>query len=155
MATARIVFICLDPEGENVRARVLRSAGYDVAECRSLAELVTQLRSEPNADLVCVAEGINNPADGALALARSLSSGRIVLFRTSVHHYIHPSWDLQVEPLTHPRAWLEEIATLLRRGAHAAVEAGDETKTAARGSDGRRGSGVSRSTPRGQPTGCR
>ena len=94
---------------------VLRSAGYVVDECISVGELVRRLRSEQKADLVCIADACDWPAEGALAAAHAFSSAPIVLFRfrSSNHHYLQRVWDLEVEALKNPCEWLLDVGELL------------------------------------------
>ena len=97
------------------RTEVLRFAGYDVEECTCAAEFVRRLRSGWNADLICITESPDAPAEGALAMANSFSSAPVVLFRVSNHSYIQRTWDLEVQPLTSPSVWLKDVATLVSR----------------------------------------
>lgn len=109
----RIHVVYFDPDGTGHRKEVLRCAGYAVDECRSVPELADCLRAEVGADLVCIADAWNSPAEGALALARGLSMAPIVLFRSSDHNYIQHDWDLEIPPLTHPSDWLAKVEGLL------------------------------------------
>jgi len=110
---SRIHAVYFDADDADLRADVLRAAGYEVDECCSLSELADCLKANQGADLVCVADTRDKPAEGALVLARSLCSAPIVLFASAGHHYSHRSWDLEIEPLTHPGEWLADIAELL------------------------------------------
>lgn len=111
MARIHIVYFGVDDSDH--RAAVLRAAGYEVDERSSLPELADCLKANRDADLVCIADTWDKPAEGALAVARGLSRAPIVLFCSAGHHYSHCSWDLEVENLTSPREWLADIAELL------------------------------------------
>lgn len=115
MATICAVYAGFGAGGTDIRTRVLRASGYHVIECSTLPEFAGLLRSEPQVDLVCIAEGNYWPAEGALALARGLSAAPIVLFRTSEHHYIQRIWDLEVPAFARPETWLKELAELIER----------------------------------------
>ena len=110
---AKIHAVYFDAENTELRAAVLRAAGYDVKECFSLTELADCLKANQGADLVCIADTWDKPAEGALALARGLSKAPIVLFESNGHSYSHRSWDLEVESPTSPSEWLADIAELL------------------------------------------
>ena len=109
----RAVYFNPDVTDIDRRAAVLRTAGYAVNECSSIRELADCLSDKRCAELVCIANGWNLPAEGALAVAHALSGAPIVLFGSSGHNYSHRSWDLQVLPLTPPAIWLASIAELL------------------------------------------
>lgn len=110
---ARVHAVYYDADDTDLRAAVLRAAGYEVDECFSLHQLADCLKADQTTDLVCIADAWDKPAEGALALARGLSRAPIVHFGSTGHNYSHRSWDLEVEPLTAPSVWLADIAGLL------------------------------------------
>jgi hypothetical protein len=110
---ARVRAVYYDADDTDLRAAVLRAAGYEVDECFSLRELADCLKADQSTDLVCIADTRDRPAEGALALARGSSRAPIVLFGSTGHHCSQRSWDLEIEPLTAPSEWLEDIAELL------------------------------------------
>ena len=124
--TVRALYYCATDSAHF--SAVLRSAGYVVDECVSMGELVRRLRCEQAADLVCIADAWDRPAEGALAAARVFSRAPIVLFRSSSHHYLQRVWDLEIEPFTHPSDWLADVEELL-----SATKANGEAGRAAAG----------------------
>ena len=110
---SRIKAVYFDSDGTGPRSDVLRAAGYEVDECCSLIEFADCLKADQSTEVVFIADTLDKPAEGALALARGLSKARIVLFGSAGHHYINRCWDLEVEPPTSPGEWLADIAELL------------------------------------------
>jgi hypothetical protein len=73
------------------------------------------LRDSGTADLICISEEQDQPAEGAIALARGSAGTPLVLFRASNHAYLQRDWDLEVQTLSQPTEWLREVAELISR----------------------------------------
>ncbi|KAA6465235.1 hypothetical protein DYQ86_04630 [Acidobacteria bacterium AB60] len=96
------------------RAQVLRAAGYEVEQCTTLTDFASALRLGRKAQVICISEEEDCPSEGAIAIAAMYATAPIVLFSASTHHRIQRAWDLEVQPLTHPKVWLADLATLVR-----------------------------------------
>ncbi len=116
------------PDGKNMAARVihfgpddchrlmvLRSAGYAVDGCTSLAQLRDALLAGGEADAVLLSDGSGVALEEAASLARSYSSGPVVLFSGTNRAYEGAAFDLVVHSLTPPEAWLYEVDKVIAR----------------------------------------
>jgi hypothetical protein len=100
------------------RAAALKSRGYSVEECNSLAHLHAALVGIVPADAVVIADNEGN--DGtvqahALSLIRAISSVPLILFRNEDHHHGRADFDLVVPADAQADKWLAEIAELIAR----------------------------------------
>jgi hypothetical protein len=94
---------------------VLRSAGFAVDGCVSLAQLRDSLLSGSQADAVVLSDGEEIASDDAAALARSCSSAPVVLFSGTNRAYEGAAFDLVVHSLTPPEVWLQEVDALIAK----------------------------------------
>jgi hypothetical protein len=110
------------PDGKNMAARVihfgpddchrlmvLRSAGYAVDGCTSLAQLRGSLLAGGEADAVLLSDGSGVALEEAASLARSCSSAPVILFSGTNRTHEGAAFDLVVHSLTPPEAWLYEV----------------------------------------------
>lgn len=95
------------------RLMVLRSAGYAVDGCVSLAQLRASLLAESRADAVLLSDGDAIAAEDAASLAKSCSSAPVVLFSGTNRAYEGAVFDLVVHSLTPPEVWLYEVDALI------------------------------------------
>jgi hypothetical protein len=91
------------------RLMVLRSAGYAVDGCESLAQLRRLLMAEGVPEAVLLSDGPGVELKEAATLTRSCSSAPVVLFSGTNRAYEGMSFDLVVHSLTPPEAWLHEV----------------------------------------------
>src|SRR6266700_231459 len=95
------------------RLKVLRSAGYTVRECSNLLQLQASLLEDGEAEAVFMSEGAGMPPEAAVLLTRTLSPAPLVLFKGPNGHCNESGFDLVVQTLTPPDAWLEELDALV------------------------------------------
>jgi hypothetical protein len=107
------------------RISVLRGAGYCVEECLSVPRLRFTLTELPKPDAVAfaecdeIAELEGREADEAISLIRSSCKAPIILFQSRNRRTEVSAYDLVVPPLTNPRDWLHDVASLIEQS-HAA-----------------------------------
>jgi hypothetical protein len=116
VATARIIHYGKD---DCHRVSVLRSAGYEVEDCRSLRAFGEALTAEEKPDAVFITEREGNQQGDAISLTKSRSSAPLVLFRRSHSDLRGGTFDLVIDSLTPPKYWLEEIGELIARSRRA------------------------------------
>jgi hypothetical protein len=109
---ARIVHIGSD---SCHRLPVLKSAGYSIDNCSSVAQLHAALQARDEADAVVLTESDGAVPEDAVSLARSSSTAPLILFPSRNVHYDESDFDLVVPVLTPPEQWLDDIATLIER----------------------------------------
>ena len=97
------------------RLMVLRSAGYAVDGCMSLAQLRSSLLAGGDADAVLLSDGTGVALEEAASLARSCSSAPVVLFSGTNRAYEGAPFDLVVHSLTPPEAWLHEVDKVIAK----------------------------------------
>jgi hypothetical protein len=95
---------------------VLRSAGYAVDGCASLAQLRASLLTGEQADAVLLSDGEGVEPDDAVALARNCCSAPVVLFSGTNRAYEGAAFDLVVHSLTPPEVWLHEVDAVIAKG---------------------------------------
>jgi len=95
------------------RVAVLRSVGYYVDECASLAQLAAtlQIRRDPQALFLTDCEGIR--PDEVVTLARQLTAAPVIFFPSSNYGASEDVFDLVIPPLTAPEKWLKDVNALL------------------------------------------
>jgi hypothetical protein len=91
------------------RLMVLRSAGYAVDGCVSLAQLRRLLLGGAEAEAVLLSDGPAVELEEATSLTRKCSSAPVVLFSGTNRNYEGMSFDLVVHSLTPPEAWLRGV----------------------------------------------
>jgi len=97
------------------RMPVLKSAGYSINDCRSLAQLHYALQICAEADAVVMTEPDRVAPDSAISIARSSSTAPLILFPGRRLEYKESDFDLVVPALTPPEQWLSDIAALIQR----------------------------------------
>jgi hypothetical protein len=97
------------------RVAALKSKGYSVDKCNSLAELHASLVGFLPADAVAIAEGDGTVTDQAISLTRAISAAPLILFRNGNHHCNRPEVDLVVPLNTGTDKWLNDISELIAR----------------------------------------
>jgi len=97
------------------RLMVLRSAGYAVDGCASLAQLRASLQAGGEADAVLMTEGDGVAPEDAASLAKSCSSAPVILFSGTNRAYEGAAIDLVVHSLTPPEVWLNEVDALIAK----------------------------------------
>ncbi len=97
------------------RLTVLRSAGYTVDGCVSMAELRVFLLAANEADAILLSDGDGVAPENAAALARSCSSAPVILFSGTNRAYEGAAFDLVVHSLTPPEVWLHEVDALIAK----------------------------------------
>jgi hypothetical protein len=110
------------------RISVLRQAGYCVEECFSVPRLRFTLTEFPEPDAVAIAERDEEEADEAISLVRSNCEAPIILFENRNRCSERSIYNLVVPPLTNPRDWLHDVASLIEqsratRGASQSIHA--------------------------------
>jgi hypothetical protein len=99
------------------RLMVLRSAGYTVESCLSLGQFRAFLLAAVETDAVLLSDGDGDGVapDQAAALIRDCCSAPVVLFRSTNRAYEEAAFDLVVQSLTPPEAWLREVDALIAK----------------------------------------
>jgi hypothetical protein len=97
------------------RIATLKSAGYRVEECRSLAQLHAALVGILPADAILITDNDGAAPDQARSLARATSIAPLILCHNGKHHYNPAEFDLIIPPLMEAQDWLSEIAKLMAR----------------------------------------
>jgi hypothetical protein len=97
------------------RLTVLRSAGFAVDDCASLAQFRGSLLSGSHADAVLLSDGEGFAPEDAAALARNSSTVPVVLFSGTNRTYQGAAFDLVVHSLTPPEVWLHEVDALIAK----------------------------------------
>ena len=97
------------------RLMVLRSAGYAIENCGSLAQLRARLADGAPADALLMTDGEGISLYDAVAVARAHSSLPVVLFRSTNLAYEESGFDLVVQCLTPPEVWLSDVDALIER----------------------------------------
>jgi hypothetical protein len=97
------------------RVAALKNLGYQVDECKSLAQLHASLVGIPHTDAVAIAEKDGAVPDHAISLIRAISAAPLVLFRDGNHHYNVTEFDLVVPFDKRADAWLSDLAELIAR----------------------------------------
>lgn len=97
------------------RLMVLRSAGYAVDGCESLAQLRRLLLTKTKADAVMLSDGPGFALEEAASLVRSCSSAPMVVFGGTNRAYEGMAFDLVVHSLTPPESWLHEVDAVISK----------------------------------------
>lgn len=97
------------------RLMVLRSAGYTVQDCHSLAQLRVTLEADDAPDAVLLSDGDGFSPREAVAVARIHSSNPVILFRNTNQAYEDSGFDLVIPCLTPPEVWLTDVDALIEK----------------------------------------
>lgn len=97
------------------RVAALKSKGYSVEECNSLAQLHASLIGLEPTDAVAIAENDGTVTDRAISLVRAISSAPLILFRDEDRHYNRAEFDLVVPLDAAADKWLNDVAEMIAR----------------------------------------
>ncbi|MGB6686871.1 MAG: hypothetical protein WBE76_03420 [Terracidiphilus sp.] len=97
------------------RVPVLKSAGYSIDDCRSVAQLHSALQMSAEAAAVVMTEPDGTAPERAISITRSSSTAPLILFPSRGLEYKESDFDLVVPVLTPPEQWLNDIAALIQR----------------------------------------
>jgi hypothetical protein len=97
------------------RTSVLKEAGYWVEECPSVPYLHSTLIEFPIPDAVAIAEHEELEDGEAITLIRSTCAAPLILFQGWGRCFDTSAFNLVVPPLTDPRVWLEDVASLIEQ----------------------------------------
>jgi len=97
------------------RVAALRSKGYAVDECYSVAELHSSLVGVLPTDAIAIAESDAAVIDSATSLARAISAAPLILFENGAQHPNPGEFDLLIPANAAEQHWLSDIAQLVAR----------------------------------------
>ncbi len=95
------------------RVAALKSVGYSVDECNSLAQLHAFLVGILPTDAVTITENDGTVPDHAISLIRAISAAPLILFRDENDHFKRAEIDLIVPSDAIADQWLSDIAELI------------------------------------------
>jgi hypothetical protein len=107
---ARVIHFGID---ECYRIPVLRDAGYDVSEVKTLPELKTRLTSREQVDAVIVSEVGTRTVEEAASLAREHGVAPLILFQRPNDDLNESQYDAIYWSIVTPGEWLSETAQLI------------------------------------------
>lgn len=110
MASPTVLYCGAD---DCLRIPVLQVAGFRVAGCASVTDLVRRLDDDPEVAMVLFEEARGQSADLALELARQRTTAALVLFRHPAGDSSEARFDLVIDPATPPARWLQRVSELL------------------------------------------
>lgn len=105
-----LIYFGVDEYG---RLAVLRTAGFAIAECKSLLQFRTSLCSRNSPGPVLIADDLDCPS--ATTLARATGSAPLILFRGKFRYCDETQFDLVVPASASPDTWVGEFAKLLEK----------------------------------------
>jgi hypothetical protein len=97
------------------RVAVLKTAGFEVNDCTSFAQLHSALTAFRAADAVAIAESHGQLPQKAISLTRASSSIPLILFQSAESLYDRAEFDLVISPCADPRKWLTDVQALIER----------------------------------------
>lgn len=97
------------------RIRVLRSAGFEVRESQSIADLGIDLQRDEGLDAVFMSEDLGHDLEQAAEVARRFTQAPLVLFRRSTRILDISKFDKVYSSLVPPWVWLGETAALIEQ----------------------------------------
>jgi hypothetical protein len=107
---ARIVHFGFD---DCHRIAVLKSAGYSVEECKSIAQLHAALVGVREVEAVVITETDEIEPDEAISVTRATSMAPLILFQSLKPHYDVSEFDLVVPCPTDPYKRLGDIRAVI------------------------------------------
>jgi hypothetical protein len=105
------------------RVPVLRGAGFEVIESKSLDELSADLQRNREVDAVIVSEDIEPTEEQAADMVRRAALSPVILFRRSRRRIDESKFDKVYTYKTPPDVWLNETAVLIAKGYKLKAEA--------------------------------
>lgn len=102
--------------GDNCnRVAALKSMGYSIDECNSLAQLHAALVGVLETDAVAIAENDGAAPDHTISMIRATSTAPLILLRSRSPHYNEADFDLVVPFSSRADEWLGNVAELIGR----------------------------------------
>jgi hypothetical protein len=98
------------------RIPVLRAAGFEVREVKSLDELSVVLQNDEPLNAVFVSESTEEGAVQAAEMSRRCSPAPLILFRRSLRAIDEKTFDKVYSCLTPPDVWLPDTVALIAKG---------------------------------------
>ena len=96
------------------RLMVLRTAGYRVDACDSMAQLRAWIAGGLQADVVVMSDAGGAAPKEVVAIARTRAFLPVILFRSTNLAYEETGVDLIVPGLTPPGIWLHDVEALIQ-----------------------------------------
>jgi hypothetical protein len=100
---------------ECCRLLILRSVGYTVNDCTSVAKLKSFLEEDGGTDAIVLSEVHAGKARQAVATTRSYTSAPLILFEGPDRLGNESEFDLVIPPLSSPEEWLQRIADTIKQ----------------------------------------
>ena len=97
------------------RIEVLRSAGFEVRESQSIADLGIDLQRDDGLDAVFMSEDLGHDLEQAAEVARQYTQAPLVVFRRSSEPIDISKFDKVYSSLVPPWIWLRETAALIEQ----------------------------------------
>jgi hypothetical protein len=98
------------------RVPLLRAAGFDVREAKSLEEMSVALQKNEHLDVVVISETTQQSAEQVSEMAWRWSLVPVILFRRSQRPIDEKKFDKIYSCLTPPEIWLHETVALIAKG---------------------------------------
>jgi len=97
------------------RTQVLKSEGFSILRCDSIAQLHSFLTMPLGADAVTMEENAGELPYQALSVVRSSTTARLILFKKNDKPDIpdEMNFDLVIPGFTPPQEWVHKISALL------------------------------------------
>ena len=105
------------------RVPVLRAAGFEVEEAKSLGELGVDLQRKQAVDAVIVSEELEPTAELVAERVRKAVPVPVILFRRSQREIDERKFEKVYTCTTPPDVWLSEMAALIAKGYKLQAEA--------------------------------
>ena len=97
------------------RIEVLRSAGFEVRESQSIADLGIDLQRDDGLDAVFMSEDLGHDLEQAAEVARQYTQAPLVVFRRFSEPIDISKFDKVYSSLVPPWIWLRETAALIEQ----------------------------------------
>jgi hypothetical protein len=109
---ARVIHFGWD---DSFRVPVLRAAGFEVWESRSLDELSLDLQRDDDVGAVVISEDLEVPSENAAEVIRRSTLAPVILFRRTRQEIDRSRFDQIFDSSILPWVWLGEMAALIAR----------------------------------------
>lgn len=96
------------------RLAILRSTGYEIEPCATLAQLAAALRTA-HVEAIFLTENESGTLDAVIPEIRAHTSAAIILFKTTNRRTQEKLFDLVIPSLMTPEEWLESVRAVLER----------------------------------------